>query len=260
MKIKIIVPVILLVFMIFSLFFVLFIRKENGVVKKTALYIKTLNKDKELFYNPKKIIKHNNEFYVMDYGNNRIVILDKDGNYIREIGRIGQGPGEFFNPVDFVINSNNEIVVLDLGNSRIQILDINGKYISDFRVAFCSGWTELECDSEDNIYINNPHKGFLFEVYTKEGKKIKEFGKLIKFKNPGVKLKNNVVSFMIDRNDCLYTVFPCCVLRKYYKFRLVKELTIENKDIDIAKSVRKKYKKYFKSENVVSIYLSLIHI
>jgi len=238
MKYKILIAVSSgLVFVIIFLFILLIKKDDEEVLLEKALYSKTMNKDKDLFYKPRRIRIVDNKVYVLDFGNNRIIALNKAGEVEKEIGKEGQGPGEFLMPYDFTINSNNEIIVLDEGNSRIQILDMNGNYLHSFRIVSSSSRPEIECDSRNNIYLNNPHTEFLFEVYLRDGKKIQSFGEMIKYTNPLAYRKQNMVSFTIDDKDNIYAVFPSGVIRKYKNYKLLKEVEVENTDMEFARDI-----------------------
>jgi hypothetical protein len=68
------------------------------------------------------------DIYVVDDGNTRIQVFDKEGKYLRTIGRRGQGPGEFRSPQNvFVNNQNGEIYVPDFRS--IKVFASNGDYL-----------------------------------------------------------------------------------------------------------------------------------
>lgn len=65
--------------------------------------------------------------YVLDAGNTRIQVFDREGQYLRTIGRKGQGPGEFQSPQDVFVNDlNGEIYVPDFRS--IVVFASNGDY------------------------------------------------------------------------------------------------------------------------------------
>ena len=76
----------------------------------------------------------NGDFYVSDgYGNDRVVVFDKNGKYVRAWGKLGQGPGEFSQPHSIVIDSKDRVYVADRNNVRIQVFDSKGKYLTEWR-------------------------------------------------------------------------------------------------------------------------------
>ena len=67
--------------------------------------------------------------YVVDGGHDRIQVFDREGIFVRSIGRRGQGPGEFQSPLDvFVSDQKGEIYVPDF-RIAIKIFDLNGSYL-----------------------------------------------------------------------------------------------------------------------------------
>ncbi len=81
------------------------------------------------------------DIYVVDNGNTRIQVFDKEGQYLRTIGRRGQGPGEFRGPSRVFVNDlNGEIYVWDIRS--IKIFSSNGDYLKtislkSFMRSFC---------------------------------------------------------------------------------------------------------------------------
>jgi len=80
----------------------------------------------------------------------RISVFDKNGKFIRSIGKTGTGPGEFRTPHALVFDSQGRLIVADRHNHRIQILDKNGKFIGELKnFSRVSG---LAIDKNDTIY------------------------------------------------------------------------------------------------------------
>jgi DNA-binding beta-propeller fold protein YncE len=93
----------------------------------------------------------NDLLYVADSGNDRIQIIDVNGNcsasaeladdvcFVDEFGTNGNGDGEFSLPSGLALNTSTDyLYVADTNNDRIQIIDVNGN-----------------CDSDDNEYLAN---------------------------------------------------------------------------------------------------------
>ena len=67
--------------------------------------------------------------YVVDSGNNRIQKFDGVGNFIGKWGTLGDGDGEFNQPVSVEIDDEGNVYVTDFGNNRIQKFDSNGNFV-----------------------------------------------------------------------------------------------------------------------------------
>jgi len=63
------------------------------------------------------------QLYVADAGNNRIQVIDANGNFIAEFGSFGWREGEFDFPNDVALNMGN-LYVADTGNNRIQFCNL----------------------------------------------------------------------------------------------------------------------------------------
>lgn len=70
--------------------------------------------------------------HVVDTLGHRILSFDLDGNRLREIGRRGNGDGEFNFPVAIAVDGRGRLFVSDAMNFRIQILDPEGRFLGSF--------------------------------------------------------------------------------------------------------------------------------
>ncbi len=66
--------------------------------------------------------------YVFDNQIARIFVVGPGGALIREIGRRGEGPGEFRSAEDMMVMEDGRVVVLDVGHLAYQIFDANGDF------------------------------------------------------------------------------------------------------------------------------------
>jgi sugar lactone lactonase YvrE len=83
----------------------------------------------------------------------RISVFDKNGKFIRTIGRTGTGPGEFRTPHALVFDSQGRLIVADRHNHRIQILDKDGMFLAEYtEFSRVSG---LTIDTNDTIYTSD---------------------------------------------------------------------------------------------------------
>jgi hypothetical protein len=63
----------------------------------------------------------------------RISVFDRNGKFLRIIGKTGTGPGEFRTPHMIKFDSQGRLIVADRHNHRIQILTKDGKYLGEYR-------------------------------------------------------------------------------------------------------------------------------
>lgn len=75
----------------------------------------------------------NNNLYVVDSGNSRILKFNINGRYLGQWGIEGKAAGEFIVPLyAAAYGSPEKVYVVDSGNSRIQVFDHEGRFISEF--------------------------------------------------------------------------------------------------------------------------------
>ena len=88
--------------------------------------------------------------YVLDTLEAHIKVFDKNGIYVKTIGREGQGPGEIGAPRSVFITSQNEVVVPDMSNRRLVLFSLEGEFIKNISTAKTS-LRSTRVDSEGNI-------------------------------------------------------------------------------------------------------------
>ncbi len=79
-----------------------------------------------------------------------------DGVYMDQVGREGQGPGEFQYISNIRALSDGSVIVWDAGLIRVSRFAANGDFVDSFepRTHMISGsFEELEVDAEDSIYL-----------------------------------------------------------------------------------------------------------
>ena len=118
------------------------------------------------------------QVYILDSRDNNIKIFQKDGSFMKCIGREGGGPGEFERPWILEL-IEDKIYVADTENGRIQVLTKDGKYQRSFKVPITFGYG-MAFDSKGNLYLNT--QGFrspkVIAIYDNQGYLIREIGNL----------------------------------------------------------------------------------
>lgn len=90
--------------------------------------------------------------YVMDWGDVELKVFSPEGEFLRKIGREGQGPGEYETGARFEISRDNKIFILSGRQRRIAVLDIMGEYINGFVI---DGFApKLDIDGRNRVYYS----------------------------------------------------------------------------------------------------------
>lgn len=69
--------------------------------------------------------------YVLDRKACQIKVFNKNGKFLRNIGRKGQGPGEMLSPSVMEIVSGKEIMICDISNNRVSFFSLKGKLVKE---------------------------------------------------------------------------------------------------------------------------------
>jgi len=76
-------------------------------------------------------IDDHGNIYVLDRRGAHIKVFDNTGTYLRTIGRRGQGPGEFQNPIEMFLTPDQNIAVQDFINRRLSFYTLEGEHLQD---------------------------------------------------------------------------------------------------------------------------------
>ena len=85
--------------------------------------------------NPDPMTGERGSVYVADgYGNHRVVVFDRRGKYLRQMGGVGTGPGQFApggggHPHCVVIGKNGLVYACDRANDRVNVFQRNGTFV-----------------------------------------------------------------------------------------------------------------------------------
>ena len=92
--------------------------------------------------------------YVTDQGEKHIKVFNRDGDYLRTIGRPGQGPGEFGRPAKTFITENNELRIVDPSRRQVHSYTAEGRYLESkkFNTVYPM---DIAHDSSGNFYVMN---------------------------------------------------------------------------------------------------------
>jgi DNA-binding beta-propeller fold protein YncE len=67
--------------------------------------------------------------YIVDGGNFRVQVLERDGTWVRSIGALGQRSGQFSRPKGVALDPQGNIYVSDAAHGNFQIFDAEGQLL-----------------------------------------------------------------------------------------------------------------------------------
>jgi DNA-binding beta-propeller fold protein YncE len=88
------------------------------------------------FYRPRGLaIDDQDNLYVADTGNNRVVKITPSGQQLSQFGGQGPGPGQMDQPTDVAVDTSGRMYVADTYNLRVQALDPAGRYLREWPIS-----------------------------------------------------------------------------------------------------------------------------
>ncbi|XP_015779059.1 PREDICTED: E3 ubiquitin-protein ligase TRIM71-like [Acropora digitifera] len=86
------------------------------------------------FIKPVYCIQHDNYFIATDNRNHCIKVFDKEGKFLYNFGKKGDGDGEFNSPRCLSVDKAGHLLICDFLNSRVQVFKLSGEFITKFGV------------------------------------------------------------------------------------------------------------------------------
>ena len=93
------------------------------------------------------------KFYISNFQNDQIMIVDNLGRNIDNFGKSGSQNGEFHGPSGIDIDKNENIFIADAYNNRIQKFDITKNFIKSFGDDFLKEPSGLHISQKNEIFV-----------------------------------------------------------------------------------------------------------
>ncbi len=163
--------------------------------------------------------------YVLDAGNHRIQVFDRDGKYVKTIGRRGQGPGEFNMPSSISLDRAGNLYVVESGPGRVQVFAPDGKILKTLKMPE-TGISNAHILSSGQILSAGSGAAFrmmrmssddkekavaspaLLKIFDADGKAVREFGQRNSYGEYMLDDMANTTLSSIDGSDHVFLVFP----------------------------------------------------
>lgn len=206
-------------------------------------------------------------YFVLDAKDHRVVVLDMAEHFVRQVGRYGTGPQEFFDPTDLALGSDGALYVFEAGNKRVTITDQSGARVGGFSSPEIS--LAIEINSKKEIILNQPIAGSLLTVYDLYGVKKRSFG-LLKPPRSGFathgghddKETYNRVHITVDDSDNIYAAwwYEPRVQKYAPDGKLLWDIELIGKEVDRFKEKARENNGYYKFNGQTVILSGIAHV
>ncbi len=114
--------------------------------------------------------------YVLDAAARRVRVFTRDGTFLREIGKTGQGPGELLGPVAVAVDSADRLYVLDAMSQSLQVFGPGpggNRFVRSIRLGFSA---DDVCAGDGGLFLLDTGGGRPVHEITLEGAPVRSFG------------------------------------------------------------------------------------
>lgn len=111
---------------------------SDWVKPTTVIALETT--DESLLGTVDKVMEFGDELYVLDKMRKGVLVFNNEGKFLRRIGRMGQGPGEYPNLSDFTIDGKNGQLYLLTNPSTIYAYAASGEFLWKKKISNSMLW------------------------------------------------------------------------------------------------------------------------
>ncbi|MBI5505240.1 MAG: SMP-30/gluconolactonase/LRE family protein [Deltaproteobacteria bacterium] len=180
------------------------------VYDKTGKFLRAVGKDQLVRPTGVAVDASRQRLYVVDTGQNdtpaahRVKVFDLTGTAIREIGRRGEGDGEFNFPTFASLDAQGRLYVVDSVNNRIQVFDPQGNFLFKFgrsgdHIGDFARPKGVAVDTFGNIYVVDSRWSNV-QVFNQQGQLLMIFAGV--GEHPGLMI--NPGAIVIDSQNRIY--------------------------------------------------------
>ena len=101
------------------------------------------------------IVDAKDSVYASDTSNDRIMMFDFAGKFVKAFGGTGNGPGKLRVPLGVTVDRNGRILVADSGNKRIAIFNPDGSFVENKTSPDLDTPAYVAVSSEGVIYVTD---------------------------------------------------------------------------------------------------------
>jgi len=212
--------------------------EDSGAIEKISVNLKKVNQELDIsqFYNATfipleltkksqigsidKVILSDNRIFVLDATiAKKLFVFDMKGNFLKNIGKLGKGKGEYLVIRDFDVY-DEKVYISSQQDNRMLIFDLEGQHINDVKFSGYIGMSFMVL--EDGFVVNKTdgsNKAVTF--YDKKGKKKKIITNpgfdFMRFSNDHTFFKNLKGPFVyFAKNDTIYNIFEKNLKPSYF--------------------------------------------
>lgn len=124
-------------------------------------YVTLETTDQSLFGAIDKLIVFDDNYYILDKAKKKqILVFSKDGAFVRTIGDIGKGPGEYTNIEDFTIDETTKNIILLCFPSTSITYDNKGQFLGRKKLTSTALLWNI-CSYKDGYICSSNHQSVL---------------------------------------------------------------------------------------------------
>jgi DNA-binding beta-propeller fold protein YncE len=131
------------------------------------------------------ILRNGNMVVTDGYGNNRVILFDKNGKFIEQVAKgaggpadKGTGPGEWNLPHKLAVDADENLYIIDREGHRLQVFDKNLNYLREIKNDWNPWDVNISRKGTDGIGFIADHKDERVQKFQlKDGKILATWGK-----------------------------------------------------------------------------------
>jgi len=109
------------------------LNSNEGRILKLREVLRIKDQGEEFFFKRPQFVKVSEDGFVFLHDSNQLLKFTPEGQFVKNLLKKGQGPGEIQQFVRYVLQGE-DIFIYDSGNSKILHMDLEGKLLEEFHL------------------------------------------------------------------------------------------------------------------------------
>ena len=165
---------------------------------------------------PSGVVALGERIYVSDFGNSRVIVLNRRGDFLFKFGEAGEDREDFSFVHEPVVGPDQLLYFCDALNNRVQVWNGNGQWLRSIGAFGTSGfglnYTEsLAFDAAGLMHVIDSGNGRVV-VFGQDGQGVRTYGSLGSgpgqmLNSEGIAIGPNGYVYVADRSQCLVHIY-----------------------------------------------------
>jgi hypothetical protein len=117
-----------------------------------------------------RISSFDSKFFILDKRSRSITIFNNKGKFLNKICKLGEGPGEYKNLIDFTVDTNRkQLILLTHAPNRVLVYNYEGEFVREIKIDYKDFHQNISYFNNKLLFLTKRNK-WLFQEFDIDSK------------------------------------------------------------------------------------------